>query len=123
MTAAAAPPRILVVEDEFLIAIDVVSALEQAGADVLGPVPSVHAAMEMLEAGTVDAAVLDIDLRGVAVYPVADVLLARGVPFVFATGYDLAQFDPRYAEVTRFEKPFDPRSVAATVMALTAGDP
>ena len=119
MNARAALPRVLVVEDEFLIACDVMFALEQAGADVVGPATTVSAAMALLDANLIDAAVLDIDLRGNAVYPVADRLFDRGVPFVFATGYDVAQFDPRYAEIARFEKPFDSRRVAAAVMAMT----
>lgn len=88
---------ILVVEDEFFQAQDLADALTRAGARLVGPFPSLSAAVEALEAGVrVDAAVLDINLRGRVVYGVADALAARGIPFLFATGYDPAFLAPAH---------------------------
>src|SRR4051812_19908821 len=98
--------KILVVEDEYLIADDLRKALEDAGAEVLGPVPTVEDARALVEEqGTIDAGVLDINLRGEMIFPVADVLAARGVPFLFATGYEEWSLPERFANATRLEKP------------------
>lgn len=100
--------RILVVEDDYLIADDLCDTLEAQGATVLGPVPSLVQAFALLEArGQPDGAILDINLGGVMVYPLADALLARGVPILFATGYDLPALPPAYADVPHCEKPVD----------------
>jgi len=100
--------RILVVEDEFVLADELQRGLEDAGAEVVGPAPTVEAALKALRAGgTLDAAVLDMNLgpRNEKVYPVADVLDALGVPFVFVTGYESHLIDERYAHVPRYGKP------------------
>ena len=101
--------RILVVEDDFLIAQDLQRALEALGAVVLGPVPRVADALAMLEGEAVqpDAATLDVNLDGEMVYPLADDLRARGVPFLFVTGYDAGSIPRDYAEVPVCEKPGD----------------
>jgi CheY-like chemotaxis protein len=101
--------RLLVVEDEYVIASDIASALEDAGAEVIGPAATVKNALELIEreAGRLDGAVLDINLRNERVFPVADALTSRGVPFVLATGYDLGSIPSAYADVPRCEKPVD----------------
>jgi CheY-like chemotaxis protein len=81
--------RILVVEDEFLIAMNLSHDLEAAGSVVLGPVPSVDKAIKKIESEpNIDAAVADVNLGGVLAYAVADMLLARKIPFVFTSGYE-----------------------------------
>ena len=77
---------ILVAEDEALIAMQIEMDLEDAGYVVVGPCMSLEEAMEALERETIDAAVLDVDLAGFDVFPVAEVLKDRGTPFVFHTG-------------------------------------
>lgn len=105
--------RVLVVEDEYFIADDMAKALAQIGAEVVGPVPTRDQALALLsQEGAFDAAVLDINLRGEVVYPVADALRARGIPFVFATGYDESTVPSVYEDVPRWEKPFDPAQLA-----------
>jgi len=107
--------RILVVEDEYLLADDLRDTLVEAGAEVLGPVPSVNDAQALIAAeAKIDAAVLDINLRGEMVFPVADALRARGVPFAFATGYDEWALPERFAGSPRVEKPLK----GAKVMSL-----
>ncbi len=105
--------RLLLVEDDYLIA-DILSLeFEDAGAEVVGPAANVAAALDLLAAGTVDAAVLDVSLLGgEKVWPVADALRARGVPFVFTTGYDATVILPRHAGVPRCEKPVDVTEIA-----------
>jgi CheY-like chemotaxis protein len=80
--------RILVVEDEYLIAMNLQDGLENVGSVVLGPVPSVETAIKTIESEPhIDAAVLDVNLGGALAYPVADMLLARKIPFVFTSVY------------------------------------
>jgi len=116
-TQDASRSRILVVEDEYFLADDMTRSLSGSGVDVVGPVATVKAALDLLaEETAVDGAVLDINLRGEMVYPVADLLLERGVPFVFSTGYDEHVVPRRYSEVRRCEKPVDPDRVTAALL-------
>ena len=115
MTKAAgtlAGRRVLLVEDEYFIVDDMVRSFEAGGALVVGPVASVDEALDLVGRGErLDGAVLDVNLQGEMAYPVADALAARGVPFVFATGYDDASIPARYARVTRYQKPVDPDKI------------
>lgn len=79
--------RVLLVEDEFLVALLVEDALTEAGCVVLGPFSRVRQALDALHGLEVDAAVLDVNVAGEMVFPVAEALEARGVPFLFVTGY------------------------------------
>lgn len=98
--------RVLVVEDEYMLAEDLRQELEDQGAEVLAPVPTVAEALELLHQGPApDLAILDINLQGEMVYPVADALRAQAIPFLFATGYDAQAIPPAYADVPRAEKP------------------
>lgn len=100
---------IMVVEDEYLIAISIELAFEEMGATVLGPFSSVDDALEALQGSEPpDAAILDINIRGRPVFPVAQRLNDRGIPFVFATGYDHWAIPPTLSHIRRFEKPADP---------------
>ena len=110
--------RVLLVEDEFLIASDLVRLLRQQGAEVLGPASSVRAALDLLQgAAEPDGAVLDVNLRGEMAFPVADALHARGVPFVFATGYTNEMIPARYASVPCCEKPFEGPEIVRALAA------
>ncbi len=98
--------RILLVEDDFYIAEDMAYQLEAGGVTVVGPVASVDAAIALIEqAVPIDGAVVDVNLQGVMSWPIADALLRRGVPFVFATGYDRTSIPDRYAGIMCCEKP------------------
>ena len=111
--------RVLVAEDEYYLADELDRALREAGAVVLGPVPSVEAALDLV-AGEAppDAAVLDVNLGGAMVYPVADALVARGAPFLFTTGYDQASLPARYAGVRRLEKPVEAAAILRALRRL-----
>jgi CheY-like chemotaxis protein len=80
--------KVLLVEDEMLVAWLVGDMLAELGCAVVGPASSVNQALAMIDAEAIDAVVLDVNLNGQMSYPVADALAARGVPFVFSTGYD-----------------------------------
>jgi CheY-like chemotaxis protein len=101
--------RLLVVEDEYLVAADLAASLESLGTEVIGPAASVEEALSFVEkdGARLDGAVLDINLRNERVYPVADVLTARGIPFVFTSGYDAVAIPSAYAKAPRCEKPVD----------------
>jgi ActR/RegA family two-component response regulator len=101
--------RLLVVEDDYFIAAELARSLERMGAEVVGPAGSVADALGLIESGEhpFDGAVLDIHLGDERVYPVADALAARRVPFVFLTGYDAVVIPEAYADATRCEKPVD----------------
>lgn len=110
--------KVLIVEDEYFIADDLVRAFEAQDAQVVGPAASIDDALGLIgETEDLDGAILDVNLQGEMAYPVADALLARGVPFVFATGYDRASVPERYRHITRCEKPVDPCKVARTLFA------
>ena len=104
--------RVLVVEDEFFIAEELRRGLEERGVIVLGPVPSVGQAQQLLaSAAPIDGAVLDINLQEETIYGLADELIARGVPFVFVTGYDRGSIPTSYAEVRLCEKQVETEQV------------
>lgn len=111
--------HILVVEDEYLIADDVKDALHDRGAIVLGPVPTVEEAMKVVvEGGHIDAAMLDINLRGTMVFDVADALWDRHIPFIFATGYDDSGIPERFGAAPRIEKPIKARHISHAFEAI-----
>jgi CheY-like chemotaxis protein len=107
---------LLLVEDEYLIAAELARALERHGATVVGPVPDVRRALELLaRTPRLDGALLDIQLRNERVFAVADALRARGVPFVLASGFDSEVLPEAYREVPVHTKPLD---LGATAAAL-----
>lgn len=100
--------RVLVVEDEYVMAQGLRHELELRGAVVLGPVPSVASALALLAAGSPpDAAILDLSLDGEMAFPVAEALQAQGVPFVFATGFDAWSIPRAFMDVPYCVKPMD----------------
>lgn len=109
---ALAGHRILVVEDEELIGLMLVDVLEDFGAAVIGPAATVAEALHLLSQGEPSAALLDLSLKGEVVYPVADRLAERGVPFVFITGYGQGHLVARHALAPVLTKPFGPAQLA-----------
>ena len=114
--------RVLVVEDEPLVAMLVEDELFGAGARIVGPAYSVNDALRLVEVaaadGGIDVAVLDINLSGRHVSPVAQKLAALGVPFLFATGYGDDHDRGRHGAAPMLHKPFDSEKLIAAVEAL-----
>jgi CheY-like chemotaxis protein len=108
--------HVLIVEDEYFLAQDLADYFQDLGVEVLGPVPSVAEALKLLESAEVQGAILDVNLRGERVYPVADVLRQKHVPFVFASGYGGELEPTAYAEVPRCIKPVDFALLAKTLV-------
>lgn len=108
---------ILLVEDEFLLALQLEELLQSRGGTVRGPYRTLDDAMKAAQREQFDFAILDINLSGTMVYPLADQLLARGIPFVFLTGYSQANLPEQFHGVTRLNKPCDPAQLIATLRA------
>lgn len=108
---------ILVVDDETLIVMLLEDMLADLGCTVAGSAGSVAQSLAIIDRSepTIDGAFLDINLRGELVYPVADALKARGVPFVFVTGNAVQGIDPDYAGVPALSKPFGSRAIEQAV--------
>lgn len=112
--------RVLIVEDAVLLALELETGLADAGAQVLGPAYSLEEALALLDQD-IDAAVLDASLNGLSVTPVAEALEARGVPFLFATGYGEAGGAPTGFDAPIIRKPYDVTQVGHAVAALLNG--
>ena len=111
--------RILVVEDQALIALDLQATLEEDGAVVVGPFHGLGAAMHAASAElALDAAVLDVDLGQEDVFPLADYLAEHGVPFVFHTGHaEIERLHRRYEHVPVIAKPAPPSEVIGRLVS------
>ena len=108
--------RILVVEDQCAIALDLCECLDQLGANIIGPASSVADALSILDsAESLDVAVLDVELEGEPVYAVADRLQQLGVPYLFTTGYEAAEIPDRYRRAPCFEKPVGTGAIVAAI--------
>ena len=110
-----AATRILVVEDEFLIALDIAGVLEQAGLAVIGPVANVGDALQAIEQEVVHGALLDANIAGEPVSRVADELTQRGIPFAFVSGYGREQLPPAHRGAPLVKKPFTAKDLLAAV--------
>ena len=106
MTVALKGVRVLVVEDEYFVAILIEEILESAGCIVTGPIPRLPEALDAVGHDDYDAAVLDVNLAGERINPVADALSERNVPFLFVTGYGASALPSEYAERPHICKPF-----------------
>ena len=118
--------RVLVAEDEALVALLLEDGLLEAGAEVVGPAGTVGEALRLIEGaasdGGLSAAVLDLNLGGAAAWPVADRLAELGVPFVLATGYGEGCDRDAHPRAPVLAKPFGPDALTAAVEGLvTAG--
>jgi len=113
--------RILVVEDEYFLAEDIGQALRALEATVVGPVGDLTDAMAVMNApDPIDGAVLDVNVHGEKIFPLARELKARNVPFVFTTGYDSNVLEAEFQRVPRWTKPVDGSAVALGLAELIA---
>jgi DNA-binding NarL/FixJ family response regulator len=98
--------RIMIVEDEMLVAMELESLLSEQGCSVVGPAPTAARALALLDEGLPDAAILDVNLNGQTAMPVAEALSEQGVPFLLATGYSQS-LQPALKDAPRLDKPVD----------------
>ncbi len=121
MSLPLAGKRILVVEDHFLLADALVDCLEIAGAEVVGPCPSVETAFHTLKtAGHVDMAVLDVQLDTETSEPIADLAREMGLPVLLMTGFDQSTLPRSLRGLPACTKPFDPRGLVQKLQSLEA---
>jgi DNA-binding response OmpR family regulator len=112
--------RILVVEDELLLALEMQTLIERAGGIVIGPAPRVPAALALVQREKLDGAILDVNLAGTLAFEIADALATQETPFIFVTGYDNFQLPVRFRDCTVLDKPVMPDEVLAAISNVFA---
>ena len=114
----AATARVLVVEDEYLIRMLLEDMLADLGYDVGAAVGTITEASEFAANGDFHVAILDVNLDGEEIFPVADILLKRGLPFVFVTGYGESSLPAKYADRPSLQKPFQSEQLKSMLATL-----
>ena len=99
--------RLLLIEDETLVGMMMYDTLTDLGFDVIGPINTMADAAKAIEHAEFDAAILDVNLNGEFIYPLADIVTSRGLPFVFVTGYSAEGLEPRFSKVPVLQKPIE----------------
>jgi DNA-binding response OmpR family regulator len=104
--------RVLVVEDEMLLAMQMEDTLADFGCDVVGPVARIADGVELAGSERLDGAILDINVSGADVFPIARQLAERGIPFIFVSGYASTNLPPEWSGRPTLQKPFYPQDLA-----------
>ncbi|MBV9078055.1 MAG: response regulator [Methylobacteriaceae bacterium] len=112
--------KVLVVEDEVAISLLLEDMLLDLGCEVVGPAGRLSAALKHAEADAIDLALLDVNLAGEPIYPVAEVLARRGIPFVFSTGYGSAGIQDGFRDRPVVQKPFAQNDLEAKLRLAVA---
>ncbi|HEX6866007.1 MAG TPA: response regulator [Caulobacteraceae bacterium] len=112
--------KVLVVEDEMLVSMLVEDMLSGLGCEVVGPAAELDEAMSLARSADIDLAVLDVNLGGKSIFPVADALKARGVPFAFASGYGEAGLSESHKTAAVIQKPFREGDLAQALRGLVS---
>jgi len=115
--------RVLIVEDEALLALEIQELLQSAGSTVIGTFSDLARAEQAAQREVIDVAVLDTNLNGEMVYPLADDLVVRGIPFVFVTGYGTSNLPERFRSRPQVAKPFDPESLTDELQRMIRQGP
>ena len=110
--------RVLVVEDSPVLAPFTADVLDELGYSVVGPAPNMAVAREMVDAGEFDAALMDVHIRGERVFPLCEVLAAKGVPFVLTSGYADWTMPEKWDERPRLQKPYTIEQVEEVLSGL-----
>ena len=113
--------RILVVEDEMIVALFIEDLVTDLGYDIAGVVSRLDDALSRVGEGGFDLAILDVHLAGKEVFPFADALAERGIPFIFATGYGGRGMPERFRDRPTLQKPFRPDELAEAITQLIGG--
>jgi CheY-like chemotaxis protein len=112
--------RILIVEDEMTIALLLEEMVEDLGHEVAGLAMRLPEGLQLARTRALDLAILDVNLDGHMSYPIAEVLAARGVPYVFATGYGAAGIEPHYRDRVIIKKPYELSDVGGAIARAAA---
>lgn len=107
MTGALKDLRILVVEDEFLVALEIERMMADLGCRVVGPASSLEDALALARSEAIDGGILDVNVGGERIDPVAEALIERNIPFILSTGYTSSGISPELRDRPRLSKPFD----------------
>lgn len=110
--------RILIVEDEPMIALDLQDLLEDAGFDVVGVAGKLDTALALIDSAAFDAAILDANLGGVSSGPAGEALTARRVPFIVLSGYSLKQQESVFPKAPFIQKPCRPEQLINALKAI-----
>jgi two-component SAPR family response regulator len=111
--------RVLIIEDEYFLAEDIVRELKALGARIIGPVGELEEAANIVEEeAAIDAAIVDINLQNDMVFPLARKLRVRKIPFVFTTGYDKSSIEAEFHDIRLWEKPVDITAMARELTGL-----
>jgi len=121
MPESKAAPRVFVVEDEYLIRMLLEDMLADLGFEIAAATGTIAEATDLASNGQFDIAILDVNVDGKEIYPVADILAKRGLPFVFVTGYGEGSLAERYRDRPALQKPFQAEQIKATLAGLLAG--
>ncbi len=123
MASHLAGRKVMIVEDEYLLASALQDAVEQLGAEVVGPFARVQQAMQSIDAGVLpDVGLLDVNLGSEYSFPLADALAQRGIPTVLITGYDTGALPEAYRSLSYLRKPFDMASIRSALDRVELGD-
>ena len=115
--------RVLIIEDEMLIALMLQDMVSNVGFAVEGIATSLPAGIDLARTADAHLAILDINLNGEEAYPIADILRARGVRLIFSTGYGADSLKPEYAFIPKLVKPYEQANLAAAIQAAFARPP
>ncbi len=107
-------------EDEPLVALDIRNTLAEAGFEIAGMVATIEKALSLVEAGAVDAAILDANLNGISAVPIASLLSNRGLPYLVLSGYAVDQQPVELRTAPQVVKPFDPTRLVEVVRGILA---
>ena len=118
MPESTASPRVFIVEDEYLIRMLLEDMLADLGFEIAAAVGGIAEASDLASNGKFDVAILDVNVDGSEIYPVADILAKRGVPFVFVSGYDEGSLTERYRGRPSLQKPFQAEQIQAALAKL-----
>lgn len=121
MTDALSGLRVLIIEDESLVAMLLETILEDLGFTILGPVGTVAEGLTFANDAQLDAALLDVNVAGELVFPIATALKQRGVPFVFSTGYGEGGLPPEWRGNITIQKPFTESTVQDALIRAIQG--